>query len=107
MRTTADHFERGDLRNPVYMAKATAIGGVIGTVLGMCIKQRLASRLREAGRSDTYGIGPDSSPSARLAVRADAAKFAHGEVPGAPVLAGMLFGTAVGATYHNIFGKLD
>ena len=107
VRTTADHFERGDLRNSVFTAKATAIGGVIGTVFGMCIKQRLASRLREAARSDADRIGPDSSPAARLAARTDATKIAQGEVPGAPVLAGMLFGTVLGATYHSIFGKLD
>ena len=107
VRTPADHFERGDLRNSAFAAKATAIGGIIGAVFGMCIKQRLAARLREAARSDADGVGPESSPAVRIAARADAARIAHGEVPGAPVLAGMLFGATLGATYHNIFGKLD
>ncbi len=78
VRTTADHFERGDLRNSVFTAKATAIGGVIGTVFGMCIKQRLASRLREAARSDADRIGPDSSPAARLAAGTDATPIVKG-----------------------------
>lgn len=107
VRTHADHFERGDLRSSVFTAKATAIGGVVGAVLGMCIKQRLAARLRGAARRDADGIGPESSPAARIAARANGAKIAHGEVPGAPVLAGMLFGATLGATYHSIFGKLD
>ena len=46
--TAAAHFERGDLRNSVFTAKVTAIGGVVGAVLGMCITQRLAARLRKA-----------------------------------------------------------
>lgn len=102
---TTDHFERGDLRNSAFAAKATAIGGVVGTVLGMCIKQRLASKLQEAAGTD--GASIDSSHAARIAARAGGAKAAHGEVPGAPVLAGMLFGATLGASYHNIFGKLD
>ena len=103
--TTADHLERGDLRNSVFTAKATAIGGVVGTVLGMCIKQRLAARLREAAGTDSAST--DSSHAARIAARAGGANAAYGEVPGAPVLAGMLFGATLGASYHSIFGKLD
>lgn len=101
----ADHFERGELRNSVFTAKATAIGTVVGSVLGMCIKQQIAWRLQEAARASTDDAG--SSPAERLAARADAAKVARGQVPGAPVLAGLLFGATLGASYHSIFGKLD
>jgi hypothetical protein len=104
MRFT-DHFERGELRNSVLTAKATAIGAAAGTVLGMCIKQQISARLREAAGG--RGLGDDgSSPAARIAARGRAGAGA-GEVPGAPVVASMLFGAALGASYHSIFGKLD
>lgn len=96
-----DHFERGELRNSVLTAKASGIGAVAGTLLGMCIKQQIAARLRkEAGGGGSGGGGELVNVGGR-------APAAVPEVPGAPVIASMLFGATLGATYHSIFGKLD